>query len=308
MALTQSAYHFGEAAGTEANYRLLAASNFGIALPPGRAALCRIGAQASGGVAHNNTAWQWQYEHTPKATGVPTAWTNITTTSNVVRTGASAVFADAADCTKRLTGTGTFVVNNDGCTQDGSAGGANNDIVANGCSETLIGFQVINADTTVGDKIRLRLLAGGAVLAGYTQFPSLTVAATVLAVQARDTAEQVTASASVGRINGTLVGLAVAGLSAADLADAGLSFVFTVWGTTVQGSVDPADYTVPLSGPDGFSCGVTGTKPGKYLGLPIPPEYGFTANFTQDIKRVLARVTANKAVTYGVDAAITGDV
>ena len=309
MALTQAACHFGEASGTEANYRVLAAQNFGVSLPPGRAILARIGVQATGGVAHANTAWQWQYEHTPKATGTPSAWTNVTTTSAVVRTGATAVFADGANCTQRITGlTGTFEASGAGCTHDGSAGGAANDIAANGNSETLIGLQVINADTAVGDTIRLRLLANGSPLGTYSQFPTILVAANILSVSARDTSEQVSTSAAVSRISGTSVGLAVVGLSAADLADSTLSFVFTVWGTTVQGSTDPADYTVPLDGPSGFACGNTGTKPGKYLGLPIPPEYSFTANFTQDIERVLARVTANKSVTWGVDATITGDV
>jgi hypothetical protein len=251
---------------------------------------------------------QWQYRLTPKATGVPGNWTDITTTSAVVRTGATGVFANGANCTKRLSGTGTFESSAAGCTHDGSAGGAANDIVASGNSETEIGLQLINADVAVGDVVELRVVGTSGVAFGtYAQTPAILVGANVLAIQARDASEQVSVSASVARINNTQVQVAVVGLSATDLADSTLAFTQSVWGTTVPGSTDPADYTIPLYGPDVSSCGVTGTK-GKYNGLPIPPGFTFAANFTEDIKRVLAKVTASKSVTWGLDASIVGDV
>jgi hypothetical protein len=307
MALNQTAYHFGQESGTEATYPALAAPNFPIFYPPGRGLLCRVNAQASGGVAHPNTAFQWRYRLTPKATGTPGAWTDVTTSSNVIGTGSTTVFTNGANCTQRLAGTGTFEASGAGCTHDGSSGGAANDIAANGCSETAIGIQIINADTEVGDLVELRVESGGAPLAGYDATPAVRVAANILAIQARDTAEQVSDSAAVAKIRGTQVCCGVVGLSASDLADADLTFAFTVWGTTVVGSTDPADYTIPLYGPDVTNCGITGTK-GKYNGMSIPPEFCFVADVPEGTRRVLAKVTASKSVTWGLDAAITGDV
>jgi hypothetical protein len=308
MALNQNRYHFGSESGTESTYPVLAAANFPIMHPPGRGLLCRVNAQASGGVAHANTAFQWRYRHTPKATGVAGAWTDITTSSAVARTGSTTVFTNGANCTQRLAGTGTFEASGAGCTHDGSSGGAANDIAANGCSETAIGIQIINADTAVGDLVELRVESGGTPLAGYDAVPTIRVAANILAIQSRDTSEQVSVSAAVARIVGTQVCLGVVGLSASDLADSALAFSFTVWGTTVVGSTDPADYTIPISGPDGFTCGTTGKAGTKYAGMNIPPEYCFVADVPEGTRRVLARVTASKPVTWGLDAAVTGDV
>jgi hypothetical protein len=310
VALNQTHYHFGENTGTESTYRVLAAPNFPVMMPPapGRTFLCRIGVQATGGVAHNNTAWQWQYRHTPKSTGIPGAWTNVTATSAVIRTGTTTVFADAAHCTKRLTDlTGTFEASGAGCTHDGSAGGAANDIVANGNSETLIGLGIVNGDTAVGDLIELRVLANGAVLAAYDVVPAVTVATTVLAIESRTAAEHVSVSAPVARISGTVVGIGVVGLANADLADPDLTFTINVWGTTVPGSTDPADYTAHLQGPDVTNCGILGTK-GKYNGLFIPPEFAFQQEIPEGVVRVLAKFVPSRTVTFGADATILGDV
>jgi hypothetical protein len=309
MALTQSHFRFGLAEGTEANHGWHAAEDFGIMIAPARPFLCRVCVQNDASGASNNLVMQWQYRLTPKATGIAGNWTDITTTSAVVRTGATAVFANGANCTKRLSGTGTFESSAAGCTHDGSAGGAANDIVASGNSETEIGLQLINADIAVGDAVELRVVGTSGVAFGtYSQIPAIIVGATIASIQARDTTEQISISAPVSRINGTQVGVEVVGLSAANLADTGLTFTFTVWGTTVVGSTDPADYTIPLYGPDGpNACGTVGTK-GKYNGMPIVPGFTFAANFTEDIKRVLAKVTASKSVTWGLDASIVGDV
>jgi hypothetical protein len=309
MALTQSHFRFGLAELAESTHGWHAAEDFGIMLAPGRAFLCRACVQNDASGASNNLVMQWQYRHTPKATGIAGDWTNITTTSAVVRTGATGVFANGANCTKRLGGTGTFEASAAGCTHDGSAGGAANDIVASGNSETEIPLQIINADTAVGDLVELRVVGTSGVAFGtYAQTPSIIVGASILDIQARDTSEQVSASASVARINNTQVQVEVVGLSATDLADTDLTFTCNVWGTTVAGSTDPADYTVHLYGPDGpNACGTIGAK-GKYNGMLIPPGFTFAANYEQDIKRVLAKVTASKSVTWGLDASILGDV
>jgi hypothetical protein len=309
MALTQSHFRFGLAELAESTHGWHAAEDFGIMIAPGRAFLCRACVQNDASGASNNLVMQWQYRHTSKATGIAGDWTNITTTSAVARTGATTVFANGANCTKRLSGTGTFEASAAGCTHDGSAGGAANDIVASGNSETEIPLQIINADTAVGDLVELRVVGTSGVAFGtYSQVPSILVAASILDIQARDTTEQVSVSASVNRINGTQVTMAFVGLSPTDLADDTFTFAVGVWGTTVPGSTDPADYTVLLSGPNVlYASNGTGTK-GKYTGMLIPPEYTFAVNVTQDIRRVLAKVTASKSTTWGVDAGITGDV
>src|SRR3990167_2033889 len=51
------------------------------------------------------------------------AWTAITAASSVVRAVTTTVFANAANTTKRLSGTGTFESSSQGCTHDGVSGG-----------------------------------------------------------------------------------------------------------------------------------------------------------------------------------------
>jgi len=90
-------------------------------------------------------------------------------------TRSTTVFTNGQNCTKRLSGTGTFESSAAGCTQDGTSGGTTNDIVANGNSETEIAIQVLSADVALGDKIEFRLTRdGGVLLDTYAVVPQLT--------------------------------------------------------------------------------------------------------------------------------------
>lgn len=179
MALTLSHFRFGVHEGTESSHGWWAAEDANIQFASGTPLLLRACVQADG-TGLNNVDLEWQYRLNGGA------WTNITTSSAVVRTGATTVFANGADCTKRLSGTGTFVTNNNGCTQDGSAGGTTNDIPASGCTETEIAVQVLSAGTAVGDLIEFRLTRdGGNLLDAYAVVPTLSVSVQVFPVASR---------------------------------------------------------------------------------------------------------------------------
>jgi hypothetical protein len=302
MALTQTHFRLGVASGTEATHPWLAAENKGSMLPPGRAFLCRAAIQANATGA-NNVVMQWQ-RRLLRTGQVVSDWADITTTSSVVRTGATAVFANGANCTKRLSGTGTFEASAAGCTHDGSAGGAANDIQANGNSETLIGLQIIGADTVIGDDVELRVTRGGTTLLdAYAVVPTIRVGVEILPIQSRNSALHTSISAAVTKILGTLVTVECVGISAADLNDETFAVEMNVWGTSVAGSTDPADYTIHLQGPNvepGGQIGKTGTK---YAGMPIPPGFTFGA-VPEGVRRVLATFTPNRTTTFGADASI----
>src|SRR3990167_98012 len=113
--------------------------------------LLRFTVQETGGTAAGNTDQQFQCR---KNLG---AWQDITTTSSIVKAVTTTVFANGADLTKRLTGTGTFESSGDGGTHDGLSGGPQNDIVASGNSETECALQIVGADVAGGDSIEFQL-------------------------------------------------------------------------------------------------------------------------------------------------------
>jgi len=85
------------------------------------------------------------------------AWTNVTSTSNVVRTTASANITDAGDTTRRLGTAYSFVTPNEGIDEaDGLAGGNTTDLQSSG-TEFLYSIQVRSADVSEDDTIELRL-------------------------------------------------------------------------------------------------------------------------------------------------------
>ena len=299
MALTQSHYRFGVAELAESTHGWLAAEDKPIMLPPGRPFLLRFCVQANL-VGLNNVDNEFQYRLTPKATGIPGNWTNITTSSAVVRTGSTSVFTNGQNCTKRLSGTGTFETSAAGCTHDGSSGGTTNDIISLGNSETLIGLQIINADTAVGDVIEFRLTRdGGTLLDSYDVVPFVRVGIEILTAQSRDTSLHTSLTAAVTKISGTLVEIACMGMSAADLADNTLIMTQNVYGTTVVGSTDPADYTTHLYGPDIWTGGATAKD-----GMPVKPGFGFAQDIPEGVVRVMATFQPNKTVTFGADATV----
>lgn len=177
MALTQSHYRFGGVDGTQATHSWLALEDTPVIMEQGSQALIRINLQNDASGAANNIVMQAQCRRLPQGdAGQAGAWQDVTTASTIIRTGANAVFTNGANCTKRLSGTGTFETSAAGCTHDGSAGGAANDIVASGCSEFLMGFQIMGANVDQFDKIEIRLVGtAGALFGAYTQVPTITV-------------------------------------------------------------------------------------------------------------------------------------
>lgn len=109
--------------------------------------LLRVTIQETGGTAAANTDVQFRCK---KNAG---AFQNITTTSSICKAVAATALTDAAACTKRLSGTGTFETSGAGQTEDGLSGGAPNDIAASGNSETECGLQIVGADVVAGDVI-----------------------------------------------------------------------------------------------------------------------------------------------------------
>jgi hypothetical protein len=303
MALSQSHYRFGIAELAESTHGWKAAEDKPIMLPPGEPFLLRFCVQADA-TGQSNVDSEFQFRQLRSDVEI-FGWTNITTSSAVVRTGATAVFTNGQNCTKRLSGTGTFESSGAGCTHDGTSGGSANDIAANGNSETEIGLQILGADTAVGDVIEFRLTRdGGTLLNSYAVTPSIRVGVEILAAQSRDTSLHTSISAGVTKISGTVVQVQGKGMSAVDLADTTLEITMNVWGTTVVGSTDPADYTVHLQGPDVWSGGQIG-KPGTSLGgMSIPPGFSFARDMPEGVRRVLATFQPNKTVTFGADASL----
>jgi hypothetical protein len=134
--------------------------------------LLRFTVQETGGTAAGNTDQQFQVA---KNGG---AFQNITTSSTIVKAVTTTVFADAADLTKRLTGTGTFESSGDGGTHDGLSGGIQNDIAASGNSETECALQIVSADVVTNDVLTFRLTSPDFTITNDV-VPTLTVSESV---------------------------------------------------------------------------------------------------------------------------------
>jgi len=169
MAVTQSHYRFGINELAESTHGWHAAEDanpaFG-AIPVNTTFLLRFTLQSTG-VAQNNTDPEFQYR---KNGGT---WTQITTSTSNVKAVTPSCWADAANTTQRLSGTGTFI-GATGCTVDGIAGGASFDIPASGNGETECALQLVGADLVPGDFLEFRLTRDGAVLIDtYSVTPAL---------------------------------------------------------------------------------------------------------------------------------------
>jgi hypothetical protein len=113
--------------------------------------LLRFTVQETGGTIASNTDQQFQCALNGGA------FQDITTTSTIVKAVTTTVFANGADLTKRLSGTGTFESSGDGGTHDGLSGGPQNDIAASGNSETECALQIVSADVANSDVVTFRL-------------------------------------------------------------------------------------------------------------------------------------------------------
>lgn len=173
MALTQSHYRFGIDQLTESTHGWYANQDTSPqqgALPLDAPFLLRFCVQANA-TGLNNVDFEFQYRRNGGT------WTNITTTSTVVKAVAATALTNGGNCTKQLSGTGTFESTGAGQTETGVSGGANNDIVSNGNSETECGLQIVSANVTSGDTLEFRLTRdGGVLLDTYAVTPSYQLA------------------------------------------------------------------------------------------------------------------------------------
>lgn len=176
MALTLNHYRFGIDSGTESTHGWHAAED---TVPEvGRIQcdttfLLRFSVQETAGTAASNIVNQFQYRVNSGT------WTNVTTTSTHVRAIAATALTNGGNCTKRLSGTGTFEATAAGQTEDGNSGGTANDIVANGNSETECGLQIVSSAVNLGDLIEFRLTTSPTAISTYAVTPSVKVAKNV---------------------------------------------------------------------------------------------------------------------------------
>lgn len=113
----------------------------------------------------------WQLQYNKNGAG----WLDVNASSLVVRSTGSVNLTDLADCTERLTNTGTFVADNDGVEDvDGLTGSKLAWTLLNW--EVLYSIQIRSADVVNGDSIQLRVVKqGGTPLDVYTNTPTVTV-------------------------------------------------------------------------------------------------------------------------------------
>jgi hypothetical protein len=175
MALTLDKFAFGLDSGTESTHPWIPAGTNAhyTGAPLDTNLLLRINVQESDVTAVANLACTWQYSRNGGA------WTNITTTSTVARAVPVAVFANGANCTQRLAGTGSFETSGAGCTEDGTSGGSANDLLRAGCTEQELGFQLRSADLVAGDYIDFRVIGSTAITVNAANTPRAYIAKAV---------------------------------------------------------------------------------------------------------------------------------
>src|SRR5688572_6830230 len=157
MALSQSHYRFGLNEGTESTHGWHAAEDVDPApgkIPVNTTFLLRFCLQCDATLLSNIDV-EFQYRRNGGT------WTNITTTSSVVKAVTTSVFTNQSNPTKRLSGTGTFEASSASCTHTGVGGGTAFDIVDSGNGETECALQLVGNDVNDGDRIEFRLTRDG---------------------------------------------------------------------------------------------------------------------------------------------------
>jgi hypothetical protein len=207
--LSQSHYRFGKDDGTESTHTWYANEDAPASLPLDTNLLLRICVQESGGTAAPNLVQQFQYS----VNNLSGPWTNVTTVLNTpVRAVAVAAFTNGQNCTKRLSGTGTFESSAAGCTEDGNSGGGSNDVVALGCTETELGFRLDSTQIAQGSVVYFRLTVSGPTTSiTYSVTPTGHVAIT----EAPALAPVVLAGQAPSRVVNYIAAVAVGALSMA---------------------------------------------------------------------------------------------
>jgi hypothetical protein len=170
VGLTQSHFRFGVNELAESTHGWYAAEDTNPApgaIPLNTTFLLRFTLQCDASAVNNIDA-EFQYR---KNGG---GWTQITTSTSNVKAVTPSCWANAANTTKRLSGSGTFESSSQGCTADGIAGGTQFDIVANGNGETECALQLVSADLAPNDLIEFRLTRdGGTLIDVYSVTPAL---------------------------------------------------------------------------------------------------------------------------------------
>jgi hypothetical protein len=285
--LRQTHFRFGIAELAESTHGWHAAEDANATIPAGQKFLLRITEQETGGTAITNVDAQFQYSHNSGT------WTNITTTSSPIKAVPTGVFANAADLTKRLSGTGTFESSGDGGTHDGLSGGQQNDIAASGNSETECALLIDPLAVADGDTIDFRLTSPDTTI-GIDVTPRVTVSKDIWQVQGVGNQVDVTGQ--------TTITAALTGITAGNL--------IAVW---VQW--EAADGAPTVS--DGTSSLVAGTKANSgtavygqwfYLLSANSGDKTFTATFSPAVNSPEIFVTEVRRTsgTWALDAQNTG--
>jgi hypothetical protein len=101
-------------------------------------------------------------------------WTDVSTSSSVVRAVPHPYINDASDCTQQI-GAGTFISNNDGFSHDGTCGGASLDFISNEAEVEFV-IEIIGSDITTGQTIDFRVVqTDDTVMDVYTFTPTVTI-------------------------------------------------------------------------------------------------------------------------------------
>jgi hypothetical protein len=219
--------------------------------------LLRFTVQETGGTLASNTDQQFQCRLNGGT------YQDITTTSTIVKAVTTSVFANGADLTKRLGGTGTFEASGDGGTHDGLSGGPQNDIAASGNSETECALQIVGADVPNGGIIDFRLTSPDFTITNDV-VPSLAVPVTRTPPVGSLGVVGIAAVTVIDTILAPLVGALVAAGVAGSLLIGTL--LTPLSGVLVQAGVAPSVSEGIFVTPPGVGLVVTGVAPTLEIG------------------------------------------
>lgn len=167
--LRQTHFRFGVLELSELKHGWIANEDTNISIFSGSSFTLRFTAQETGGTATVDTDFQFEYNKNGAG------WNSITTTSSVVKAISTTFLVNGGNCTKRLSGTGTFEGTAAGVTEDGTSGGTACDIAANGNTETECSLQIVDADVADGDTIQFRITSPDYTIT-HDIIPTLTIA------------------------------------------------------------------------------------------------------------------------------------
>lgn len=174
MAIAVSHYRFGKDDGSESAHTWWAAEDANPAaglIQPGATFLLRFAIQCSGGTSEANVAPKFQYSLNGAA------YVDVTTTSAAAKAVTPSSWANGANTTRRLTGSGAFDASNNGCTSDGSAGGTAMDIAADGGNETECAIQIVASAVVYHDALAFRIIRSAGTTFDSTIVATVTVGA-----------------------------------------------------------------------------------------------------------------------------------